>query len=51
MRGLLAFIVVFSEELWLTLNVAIVLTMSGAFLAGLYLVLRNLLKSKKQSSR
>ena len=39
------------EEPWLTLDIPIVVSVTGAFLVGLYLVLRDLPQSKKQSSR
>ncbi|MDP7005525.1 MAG: hypothetical protein QF718_04880 [Phycisphaerales bacterium] len=41
----------FYQEPWLTLDIPIVLSVTGAFIAGMYFVLRDLLLSKNQLSR
>lgn len=41
----------FYEEPWLTLDIPIVLSVTGAFLVGMYFILRDLHHSKKQLSR
>ena len=41
----------FYQEPWLTLDIPIVLSVTGAFIAGMYFILRDLLQSKKQLSR
>jgi hypothetical protein len=40
----------FYQEPWITLDIPVVLSVTGSFIAGMYFVLRDLLQSRKQLS-